>query len=87
MEDLWNKPGRVMPKALDYDAIVDGTFIPLPPRTAPAPAASTQATNGSASTDSAKQGESSATGARDNARLRDQRELSLRDNLELFIDR
>lgn len=63
---MWNKPGRVKPVALDYDAIMSGTFeAPTAQNAAIAPAT---ATNGSTST------------------LRDQKELSLKENLELFVD-
>lgn len=70
MEDMWKVPGRVKPVPLDYDGIMEGTFVAPPPRTPAqaAPAAST--TNGAASS----------------AKLKDQKELSLRENLELFID-
>ncbi|TXT13200.1 hypothetical protein VHUM_01601 [Vanrija humicola] len=72
MEDMWKKEGRVKPVALDYDGILDGTF-PTPPTrasTQPAPAAANGSANGTTS----------------KSTLKDQKELSLKENLELFID-
>ena len=111
MDDLWNKPGRVKPKALDYEAIMDGTFVAPPLRTtAAAPPPLTNAAsvngadgNGSAAPDVADKGfADGAEGAVaangqavavpsaapvNAAQLKDQRELSVKENLELFIDR
>jgi ubiquitin-like 1-activating enzyme E1 B len=65
MEDMWKKEGRIKPLALEYDAIMAGTFEAPPPRTtsttAPPPATTTST-------------------------LKDQKQLSLKDNLELFLD-
>lgn len=90
MDDLWNKEGRVKPTALDYEAIMSGSFSTPPLRTAALPAESGARVNGTANGAHAgrngpENGESQANG--DNAQLRDQRELSLRENLELFVDR
>lgn len=95
MDDLWNKPGRVKPKALDYDTIMDGTFVP-PLSRVNASSASTTSTaapaNGEPAGQNTASGSVSANSTKDAAgvnsnQLRDQRELSLKENLELFIDR
>lgn len=70
MEDMWKVPGRVKPVPLDYDGIMDGTFVAPPPRV---PAQSTPASN-------------AANGASVSAKLKDQKELTLKENLELFVD-
>jgi ubiquitin-like 1-activating enzyme E1 B len=73
MEDMWKVEGRVKPVALDYDAIMDGSFVAPPVRTVP----------------KAKEGDAPAAPAAptSGAGLKDQKELSLKENLELFIDR
>jgi ubiquitin-like 1-activating enzyme E1 B len=73
MKEMWTVPGRVKPTPLDYDAIMDGTFV-LPPLRQTAPAAS-----GSAAP--------TAAAAKDQSGLRDQQELSLKENLVLFLSR
>jgi ubiquitin-like 1-activating enzyme E1 B len=86
MDDLWNKEGRVKPTALDYEGIMSGSFPTPPLRAAPAAAASAPAANGSAAPE--PKSNSSAPSANGNsAQLRDQRELSLKENVELLIDR
>lgn len=88
MDDLWNKEGRVKPTALDYEGIVDGSFAMPPLRSAPQAAAGPSAngtSNGSASSAVPAANGPAANG--DSAQLRDQRELSLKENLELFVDR
>ncbi|OCF35672.1 ubiquitin-like 1-activating enzyme E1 B [Kwoniella heveanensis BCC8398] len=71
MEDMWKKEGRVKPVPLLYESIIDGSFQVPPLRNAPvAPQPQTEG--------SAKQAEKKG--------LKDQRELSLKENLELFID-
>jgi ubiquitin-like 1-activating enzyme E1 B len=98
MDDMWKVPGRVKPKALDYDAVVSETFVPPPPRT---PAASQP--NGSASASTSAPASANGPAANGNgaappsngvkataptqAQLKDQRELSVKENLELFVDR
>lgn len=72
MEDMWKVAGRIKPVALDYDAIMDGTFVAPPPRTSAAQAAA--AANGN------------ATASASTSTLKDQKELTLKENLELFID-
>jgi ubiquitin-like 1-activating enzyme E1 B len=76
MEDMWKVPGRVKPVPLDYEAISQGTFA------MPHAEAKTQppATQGQTSGSEQAAGPSTKT-------LKDQRELSLKDNLDLFIDR
>ncbi|RSH95232.1 E1 ubiquitin-activating protein uba2 [Saitozyma podzolica] len=97
MDDMWKVPGRVKPKALDYDAVVSETFVPPPPRT---PAASQP--NGSASASTSAPASANGPAANGNgaappsngvkataptqAQLKDQRELSVKENLELFVD-
>ncbi|ORY33137.1 hypothetical protein BCR39DRAFT_557327 [Naematelia encephala] len=74
MEDMWKVPGRVKPKPLEVDAIMDGSFVPPPLRTA------SKETNGQAN------GKKEETANGNQAVLKDQRELSLKENLELFVD-
>lgn len=74
MEDMWTRSGRVKPVALDYDTIMAGCFVPPPLRT---DAAAKQPTaNGSAPPAKAK-----AKGAT----LKDQKELTTKESLELFL--
>jgi ubiquitin-like 1-activating enzyme E1 B len=92
MDDMWKVPGRVKPKALEFDAIMDESFIPPPLRTAVAPqpnGVKMGEVNGSGATDEQANGQSGqANGAiRNQAQLKDQRQLSLKENLELFVDR
>lgn len=74
MKGMWTVPGRVKPTPLDYDAIMDGSFV-LPPSRQAAPAAS-----GSAAP-------SAPASAKGQSGLKDQQELSLKDNLTLFLSR
>jgi len=95
MEDMWTVPGRVKPVALDYETIMSGNFVTPPLRVAPPAPAKTEgdkSLNGDAAS-------SAANGTKDNAaassstngvasqQLRDQKELSVAENLEFFIDR
>lgn len=82
MEDLWNKEGRIKPTSLDFDSIMAGTFPTPPLRSAAAPAAPAA----DAASAPAQNGKEIVADS-NNAKLRDQRELSLKENLELFIDR
>jgi ubiquitin-like 1-activating enzyme E1 B len=95
MEDMWKN--RTKPTALEFEAIRDGTFVlPSPPQAqtqvdgAVAPAKlNGQAANGEPSAAKLTNG-SSANGSANGAsasQLKDQRELSLLDNLELFVSR
>lgn len=86
MDDLWNKEGRVKPTALDYEGIMSGSFPTPPLRAAPAAAASAPSANGSAATEPKSNGAAPAANV-NSAQLRDQRELSLKENVELLIDR
>ncbi|WVQ93111.1 hypothetical protein IAU59_000175 [Kwoniella sp. CBS 9459] len=71
MEDMWKKEGRVKPVPLVYESIMDESFQAPPLRSAPT--APQPHTNGSVK-EAEKKG------------LKDQRELSLKENLKLFID-
>ncbi|WRT69172.1 uncharacterized protein IL334_006156 [Kwoniella shivajii] len=71
MEDMWKKEGRVKPVPLEYDSIINGSFE-TPPLRHSAP----QQPNG----------QTSANGSNAKEGLKDQRELTLKENLELFID-
>ena len=92
MDDMWR--ARAPPVPLDFDKIRDGTFVlnrPQPNGVHPhANGADTAngnakapAVGGSTSTEKLLNGSSSANAAG----LKDQRALSLQDNLELFISR
>ncbi|WWD21375.1 hypothetical protein CI109_105860 [Kwoniella shandongensis] len=80
MEDMWKKEGRVKPVPLEYEGIMDGTF-PTPPLRNAAPA-QPQA-NGDKEKANGTLAQANGTSK---ALLRDQKELSLKENLELFID-
>jgi hypothetical protein len=90
MEDMWTHPGRVKPVPLGYTEIMDGSFVTPPLRTTIA-----AATNASASSSKlseappATNGQSKLNGAADGGSrlLKDQKELSVKENLELFVDR
>ncbi|WVR08953.1 hypothetical protein IAU60_006012 [Kwoniella sp. DSM 27419] len=73
MEDMWKKEGRVKPVPLVYEGIMDGSFQ-TPPLRGAAPAAPATS-NGQVS---AKEAEKKG--------LKDQQELTLKQNSELFID-
>nr|KIR86276.1 ubiquitin-like 1-activating enzyme E1 B [Cryptococcus tetragattii IND107] len=75
MEDMWKKEGRVKPVPLDCDAILNGTFVTPPLRTAPT---ANQQANSDKGAERAKN--------KPAALLKDQKELSLKENLELFLD-
>jgi ubiquitin-like 1-activating enzyme E1 B len=84
MDEMWKVHGRVKPVALDVESINDGSFITPPLRNAPpapvasGPNAEKSGTNGA--------GPSSDTSVKQST-LKDQRELSVKDNLDLFVDR
>ncbi|WWC91097.1 uncharacterized protein L201_006038 [Kwoniella dendrophila CBS 6074] len=71
MEDMWKKEGRIKPVPLEYEAIMNGSF-----RTPPLRNAAPQRSNG----------QPKENGSQQKRGLKDQRELSLKENLELFID-
>ncbi|ADV23124.1 Ubiquitin activating enzyme E1, putative [Cryptococcus gattii WM276] len=75
MEDMWRKEGRVKPVPLDCDAILNGTFVAPPLRTAPT-------ANQQASSDKGAERAKNEPAAL----LKDQKELSLKENLKLFLD-
>ncbi|KAJ9093110.1 hypothetical protein QFC20_007218 [Naganishia adeliensis] len=76
MEDMWKVQGRVKPVPLEYESIMYGDFVTPPVRKAQTNGKQNDKQNGNkAPADVAR-----TTG------LKDQRELSVKDNLELFID-
>jgi ubiquitin-like 1-activating enzyme E1 B len=77
MADMWKS--RAPPTPLDYDTILDGTFQPSRAH------ASAISSNGSTSKSGANGAAAQATTSA--STLKDQRALSLKDNLELFISR
>lgn len=79
MEDMWTRPGRVKPVALDSDKIMAGEFVP-PPLRQPTPAKG-PTTNGSIAP-AKRAPPPNANGAT----LKDQKELSTKESLELFLD-
>ncbi|WVQ63795.1 uncharacterized protein L199_001949 [Kwoniella botswanensis] len=74
MEDMWKKEGRVKPVPLDYEGIINGTFETPPLRHA----AQQTTANG--------QAQANGNSVQKKEGLKDQRELTLKENLELFID-
>ncbi|WWC72995.1 uncharacterized protein I206_106959 [Kwoniella pini CBS 10737] len=74
MEDMWKKEGRIKPVPLEYEGIMNGTFETPPLRQA----ATQQSSNGTARPNGNNIGKQKG--------LKDQRELTLKENLELFID-
>ena len=81
MEDMWKVQGRVKPVPLEYEAIMLGTFVTPPVRKA-------AHANGKTGAEYGKNGlEKAPAEVAKTAGLKDQRELSVKDNLELFIDR
>nr|BAF64519.1 Uba2 [Coprinopsis cinerea] len=84
MADMWKS--RTPPTPLDYDGILSGEFTAKKPN-APAPPVA----NGNAVASSSKSSDTAApangqTNGKSTSGLKDQRSLSLKDNLELFID-
>ena len=80
MEDMWKVPGRVKPVPLDYSTILDGSFR-VPPLAKPAAA---PRKDGSIEP---KQANPAASIDIRSEKLRDQQDLTLKQNLELFLDR
>lgn len=70
MDDMWKVPGRVKPTPLEHDAIMAGTFTP-PPLVKKSTNEKTASSNGAVAAPS---------------QLKDQQSLTVKDNLELFID-
>ena len=73
MDEMWKVHGRVKPVALDVESINDGSFVTPLLRNPPAAPA-----NGA--------GPSKPTPVNQST-LKDQQELSVKDNLDLFVDR
>ncbi|KAF9479531.1 hypothetical protein BDN70DRAFT_932510 [Pholiota conissans] len=85
MTDMWKS--RSPPTPLDYDSILDGTFQPstqingnATPAAVNAVASGSSLTNGASSSANGK-----VNGVTNTSNLKDQRALTLKDNLELFI--
>lgn len=87
MDDMWKVPGRVKPVALDVGAINDGSFVTPPLRNAPPVQAPAAAGSGHTASNGSNSEAGPSTPAQSSSSLRDQRELSVKDNLDLFIDR
>ncbi|KZT02787.1 uncharacterized protein LAESUDRAFT_729747 [Laetiporus sulphureus 93-53] len=88
MTDMWRS--RAPPTPLDFDSIRDGSFVlqqkvPVENGTRRRQNGDAQNGNGSASTEKLLNGDSSSAASTSSAGLKDQRALSLQDNLELFI--
>jgi ubiquitin-like 1-activating enzyme E1 B len=85
MPDMWRH--RKPPVPLDYDKIVDGSFeLRAAKPSTGGTAEHGEVTNGKISNVTNTNGKSSIVGLA-GAKLKDQRTLSLKDNLELFISR
>ena len=84
MEDMWKT--REKPTALDFDGIKDGAFT-IAKKGSPisADGVITNGAGGSAAVE--KQLNGGASAATSSATLKDQRALTLQDNLQLFITR
>ena len=97
MEDMWKVAGRVKPVALDYDTIMSDQFVAPPLRAVPQANGTKKEETANGSKDTAPAtaqngASSSANGAATGSsassqKLRDQKELSVKENLELFVDR
>lgn len=98
MSDMWRN--RAPPTPLDFDAIMSGEFtVPDVPSASTSAAAapskngksSAKRSNGVGSTATENQvrngGPTQAENGTSAAKLKDQRTLTLKDNLELFVDR
>ncbi|KAJ9093229.1 hypothetical protein QFC19_008435 [Naganishia cerealis] len=84
MEDMWKVEGRVKPVPLDYESIIAGSFT-VPPVRASASGNKAIKQNGTTNP-KPEEPKAPADVARSATGLKDQRELSVKDNLELFID-
>ncbi|KAF9450853.1 hypothetical protein P691DRAFT_664436 [Macrolepiota fuliginosa MF-IS2] len=76
MADMWKN--RQPPTPLDFDAIMDGTFVHRV-------SAINGTANGSGNASTSTTSLSESSGQASQAVLKDQRRLSLKDNLELFV--
>lgn len=82
MADMWRS--REKPTPLDFNAIVDGSFVVKEPtKNAASSSTSKSQLNGHANGEPAK----SASSSNGNGGLKDQRTLTLHDNLALFVSR
>jgi ubiquitin-like 1-activating enzyme E1 B len=77
MEDMWKVPGRTKPVPLDYETIMDGSFS-IPPL-AKVPAQVAQGSSPSA--------QPTTTAHAVQGKLKDQQELTIKQNVELFLER
>jgi ubiquitin-like 1-activating enzyme E1 B len=84
MEDMWKVPGRTKPVPLDYETIMDGSFVTPP--LAKQSAAVVSSTSSSANQEKA-QVQSSSDAPKAQGKLKDQQELTIKQNLELFLER
>ncbi|KAI0634914.1 hypothetical protein C8Q77DRAFT_1104728 [Trametes polyzona] len=82
MADMWRT--RAPPVPLDFDAIQAGTFVLSRPSQNGASASQMNGSVGSSATEKQLNGSGAAPSA-NGAKLKDQRALSLQDNLELFV--
>lgn len=86
MGDMWRS--RAPPTPLEFDAIRAGTFVLARNAQNGAAVPQTNGTTGSSATEKQLNGGSMSSSAEANgAKLKDQRTLTLQDNLELFVVR
>lgn len=82
MADMWRS--REKPTPLDFDAIVDGSFVVKGATKSLASSSNSKAqVNGHVNGDATR----SASSSNGNSGLKDQRPLTLQDNLTLFVSR
>lgn len=87
MNDMWKVPGRVKPVALDVKTINDGSFVVPPLRNAPPVQAPAAASNKHTASNGHSNSEAGPSNSAQTSTLHDQRDLSVKDNLDLFISR
>ncbi|KIJ64071.1 hypothetical protein HYDPIDRAFT_91418 [Hydnomerulius pinastri MD-312] len=83
MADMWRS--RDAPTPLDFDAIVDGTFVVKEPTKQGAPPTNTKGQSNGHVNGNATASTSAPQNGNGAAGLKDQRALSLQDNLALFV--
>jgi hypothetical protein len=81
---MWKVPGRIKPVPLNYETIMDGSFVSPP--LAKQPASLVGAVSSSATHESS-QARSTASAIPPQGKLKDQQELTIKQNLELFLER
>lgn len=82
MADMWRS--REKPTPLDFDAIVDGSFVVKEPTKGSSSSSNSKAqVNGHFNGDATR----SASSSNGKSGLKDQRALTLQDNLALFVSR